>query len=88
MIPDLYIVKKHQETRNTKSEFGLFLKFQNSNSFIHALLTQFVVVFVFSNVFASFLGALIGFPWPGTYITIVRVSDIDLGFHEIGKIGP
>jgi hypothetical protein len=71
-----------------KTEFGLFLKFQKSYSFIHALLTCFVFVFVISDVFASFLGALIEFPWPGMHNTIVRVSEVDLGFHKIGKIGP
>ena len=71
-----------------KSEIGLFLKISKSYSHIHALLTCFVFVFVISDVFASFLGTLIEFPWARTRITIARVFEVDLGFHEIGKIGP
>ena len=43
---------------------------------------------MFSDVFASFLGKPIEFPWPESCYTIARVSEDDLGFHEIGKIGP
>jgi hypothetical protein len=71
-----------------KSEIGLFLKNPKSYSVIHASLTCFVFIFVIRDVFANFLGTLIEFPWPGTHITIARVSEVDLGFHKIGKIGP
>ena len=68
-----------------KSEIGLFLKIPKLHSHIHALLTCFVFVFVISDVFASFLGVLIEFPWPGMHNTVVRVSEVDLGFHKIGN---
>ena len=68
--------------------FGLFLKISNSISHIHALLTYFVVVFVISEVFASFLGNSIAFPWSESCYTMIRVSVNELGFLYTGKIGP
>ena len=44
-------------------------------------------VFVISDVFASFLGTLIEFPWPESWYTIARVSELDLGLCLNGKIG-
>ena len=75
-------------SRIVKSEIGLFLKISKSYSVIHALLTCFVFVFVISDVFASFLGTLIEFPWPESWYTIARVSELDLGLCLNGKIGP
>ena len=71
-----------------KSELGLFLKIPKSHSHIHALLTCFIVVFVISDKFASDLGRLIVFLWPGTRYAMIRVLDHDLGFLLNGKIGP
>jgi hypothetical protein len=66
----------------------LFKKISKSISHIHALLTCFIVVFVISDKFASDLGRLIVFLWPGTRYAMIRVLDHDLGFLLNGKIGP
>jgi hypothetical protein len=47
-----------------------------------------MVVFVISDEFASDLGRLIVFLWPGTRYAMIRVPDHDLGFSLNGKIGP